>query len=71
MYRMNVWLVCAKLAWLNLKGFGRHQITTFGGYVLDVENNESPVLPLKTFADYEDAARLAKLAKLGEKPIAA
>lgn len=53
------------------KGFGRHQITAFGGYVLDLENDESPVLPLKTFADYEDASRLAQLQKLGEKPIAA
>ena len=41
------------------KGFGRHQITTFGGYVLDLENDESPVLPLKTYADYDEAARQA------------
>ena len=37
------------------KGFGRHQITTFGGYVLDLANEEAPVLPLKTYADYEEA----------------
>ncbi|MYM92396.1 hypothetical protein [Duganella vulcania] len=53
------------------KGFGRHQITTFGGYVLDLANDESPVLPLKTYADYEEAARLAHLEKLGERPLPA
>lgn len=48
------------------KGFGRHQITTFGGYVLDLENNESPVLPLKTYADYEEDSRRAHQEKLRE-----
>lgn len=47
------------------KGFGRYQITTFGGYVLDLANDEPPVLPLKTYADYEDAARLSHAEKLG------
>jgi hypothetical protein len=46
------------------KGFGRYQITTFGGYVLDLENDESPVLPLKTYADYDKAARQAHEEKL-------
>ena len=46
------------------KGFGRHQITTFGGYVLDLANDESPVLPLKTHADYERSARLPHGEKL-------
>ena len=46
------------------KGFGRHQITTFGGYVLDLANDESPVLPLKTYADYERSARLSNDEKL-------
>lgn len=46
------------------KGFGRHQVTTFGGYVLDLANDESPVLPLRTYADYEDAARRAHEEKL-------
>lgn len=46
------------------KGFGRHQITTFGGYVLDLANDESPALPLKTYADYEEAARRAHFEKL-------
>lgn len=48
------------------KGFGRHQVTTFGGYVLDLTNDESPVLPLKTYADYEEDARRAHQAKLSE-----
>lgn len=46
------------------KGFGRSQITTFGGYVLDLANDESPTLPLKTYADYEKTARLSHLEKL-------
>jgi hypothetical protein len=46
------------------KGFGRNQITTFGGYVLDLENDESPVLPLKTYADYDEAARQSQAEKL-------
>lgn len=46
------------------KGFGRHQITTFGGYVLDLANDESPVLPLKTYADYDEAARQSHVEKL-------
>lgn len=47
------------------KGFGRYQVTTFGGFVLDLANDEAPVLPLKTYADYAEAARLAHLEKLG------
>lgn len=43
------------------KGFGRNEITTFGGYVLDLANDESPALPLKTLSDYENAARHSKL----------
>lgn len=46
------------------KGFGRHQITTFGGYVLNLENDEAPTLPLKTYADYEEAARMSHLERL-------
>ena len=46
------------------KGFGRHQVTTFGRYVLDLEDDGAPLLPLKTYADYAEDARLAHLEKL-------
>lgn len=46
------------------KGFGRYQVTAFGGYVLALENDEAPVLPLKTYADYAEAARRSHLDKL-------
>lgn len=49
---------------LETKGFGRHQITTFGGYVLGLVADESPVLPLKTYADYDEAACVAHAEKL-------
>lgn len=41
------------------KGFGRHQMTTFGRYLIDLGNGESPPLPLKTYADFDDAAHRA------------
>lgn len=46
------------------KGFGRHQITAFGDYVLCLATNTPARFPLKTFAEYNEDARLAHEAKL-------
>jgi hypothetical protein len=46
------------------KGFGRHQITMFGVYVLDLASGAAPTLPLKTYADYVEAVRPSHIEKL-------
>ena len=50
------------------KGFGRHQITAFGDYVLCLATNTPASFPLKTFAEYNENARIAHEAKIGLKP---
>lgn len=56
-------------------GFGNHQITAFGDYVLGLDVGEIRMFPLKTFAEYNSDAKAAHDQKLavmaaqqGEKP---
>lgn len=52
------------------KGFGRHQITAFGDYVLCIETDTVAKFPLKTYAEYEADSKAAHEAKLAAPSIA-
>lgn len=49
------------------KGFGRHQVTSFGDYVLGRAAGADFKFPLKTYAEYNEESRLATAASSGEK----